>query len=79
MTLYACEVTRTDHSTIYVEADSAEQAEVDARELMLDLEVDWEPEDVEVLTSETSTAGPFAYWTGGDNGHWVYPTDGGAG
>lgn len=70
MTMYAVDVRREERATVFIEADSLEEAEEAAPEVV-DSREWWSDEDYEVEGFEAFPRPGQRYWTGGVMGDWA--------
>lgn len=70
MPLFEVEARRYSSAHFFVEAETQEQAQIDAAEISY--EVDFDEDDTEYSVFPTDRASAFAkVWVGGEKGDWV--------
>jgi hypothetical protein len=71
MPYYAVHLERSEHQTIYVQADDEREATEAAWELASPNDWVEDSEDADVHRLKRRPKEP--YWTGGEEGHWAHP------
>lgn len=76
MPIYEVEVTHTVSGVIWLEADNDEMARAEAMELADPS--DWDEADVpdiDLMAHDEVPSHVWRYWSGGEEGDWVYPAE----